>query len=143
MTLDFTLFIQLGIFLYVLTVLHFFIIRPVMKLLERRDALTTGKTDEAAGFQKQIEDLEYKIDSEIGALKNSLEEQRQDSLKRNREIAESRVSEARARVERQIEEQRAALETEMGKVRSRVPALAQSVADEIVKAVLHSKVVKL
>ncbi len=143
MTLDYTLFIQLGIFLYVLFVLHFWIIRPVMKLLQRRDALTTGRTDEAAGFEKQIEDLEFKIDTEISALKNSLDEQRQETLRRNREIAEARVSEARARVERQIEEQRSGLQADAAKVRTKIPSMAQAVADEIVKTMLHSKVVKL
>jgi F-type H+-transporting ATPase subunit b len=143
MTLDYTLFIQLGIFLYVLFVLHFWIIRPIMKLLQRRDALTSGRADEAAGFEKQIEDLEFKIDAQISDLKNSLDEQRQETLRRNREIAESRISEARARVERQIEEQRVGLESDAAKVRAKIPTMAQSVADEIVKTILHSKVVKL
>lgn len=143
MTLDYTFFIQLGIFLYVLFVLHFLIIRPVMKLLERRDALTMGRVDEAVDFEKQIDELEFRIDSEVSALKVSLDEQKQDTLKRNREIAEARVAEARNRVERQIEEQRSGLEADATRVRSKVPSMAQSIADEIVKTMLQSKVVKL
>lgn len=138
-----TFLIQGGIFLYVLFVLNFLFFKPIMAILKRREEVTVGKVGAAEEYQRQIAELQEKYDSEINRLKSSLEESRHEAIKRQRDVAERKVQEAKTRLERQTAEKRALLVQEYEKVRDRIPTLSEGVAKEIVSAMLKSKVVRL
>ncbi len=142
MSLDYTLFIQLGIFLYVLFVLRALFFKPILKILNRREQLTSGRIGEAADMKKEMEQIKEHFDSEIATLRNSLEEQRHEALRRTKEIAEKKLTEAKARIERQGLEKRGLLEQDHKKLKARIPELRDSIAQEIVSAMTHSRVVR-
>jgi len=129
--------------LYVLFVLNFFFFKPIMRVLRRREEMTVGKTGEAEEFTKQMEALQTRYDMEISSLKASLEESRHETIRRQRELADKKVQDARQRVERQAAEKKGALMQEYEKVRDRLPSLSESVAKEVVGALTTSRVVKL
>jgi len=142
MEINYTLFIQLAIFIYVLVVLKYLFFDPILKILQKRDELTLGRIDAAEDYRLKMDGLKEKLDREVGQLRTSLEEQRHEATKRQREISEKKVQDAKHRVEKQLIEKRALLEQETEKMRSKVPQLGESVAKEIVDAMLGSRVVR-
>lgn len=143
MEINYTFLIQLGIFLYVLFTLHFLFFKPVLGVLKKREDLTVGRVEEAADFQKKMESLQTRYTTEVNSVRQSLDEQRQEAIRRSREITEKKIQEAKERVNRQTAEKRALLDQEYQKVKVKLPGLSDSVAAEVVDAMLNGKVVRL
>ena len=142
MELNSTIWIQIGIFLYVVLMLRSLVFAPLLKILAKRDEITVGRVDAAAEMQKEIGEMRAKVDAEIQSLRSSLEERRHDTIRRNREISEKKIQEAKERVEKQILEKRGSLIQEQESVRSKIPGMAESVSQEIIKALSSSRVVR-
>jgi F0F1-type ATP synthase membrane subunit b/b' len=138
-----TILIQLVIYLYCLGALHYLVFKPILSVLRLRDGATVGKAASAEELRKEMLSMEDKIDGEVMSLRATLDEARQETTQRQRQAAEQRVLEAKSRLEKQLVEKRSVLLKESEVVRARIPQLSESVAAEVVKAVLHSKVVRL
>jgi len=142
MELNSTIWIQIGIFLYVILMLRSLFFGPIMKILDKRKELTHGRDDAASGLQKEIAEMRSKIDSEVGSLKASLEDRRHETIRRNREITEKKILDATERVEKQVSEKRIALLQEFERLQQKLPSLSESVSSEIVSALTNSRVVR-
>jgi F-type H+-transporting ATPase subunit b len=122
---DYTLFLQLANFLFLLFILNIILYRPVRQILGKRKA-------EVDGLQHSVSELEGKANLFAGELeegmakarktgyqeKESLKSQGQEEekalLKEAATASGERMGQARAALEKKLVEARGALETELG-----------------------------
>ncbi|MBN8553858.1 MAG: hypothetical protein J0L93_00255 [Deltaproteobacteria bacterium] len=137
-----TLLIQLGIYLGLIFILKILFFDPILKLLNKREALTEGKKEEASGMREKITAIRIKFDSKMSEVKQSLEGQRQIELKMVKERAEQKLSEAKSKVERKLIDHQIEMEAELKRLRGQLPQLSSEISNEITKAILGAKVVR-
>lgn len=130
---DWTAFIQLGVFLIVLSVLYFLVFRPTIKILDRRRCFTDEArneairaNDEANTLEKRREEL-LNIALQDGALK------RKQELEGKRREAEKIIAEARCRARSIMDSSEAFLEGPKGETNTAIAKEADTLAQDIVK----------
>lgn len=142
MEINITLLYQLAIYLVIMGVLKVLYFDPIMFLLKKREAMTTGKNDEAARLQTNISELQVRYDEELKKTRNELEIQRNESLKSARESAEKKIKEAKVRAEAHLSQQVKNLEAELSKVRAQLPEMSAGISKEMVAAILSARVAR-
>ncbi len=94
---DWTTIVQLFIFLFAAASLSIFVIRPIMRIIEKRKAFTEDAAEEAAKLMNESEQLEIGRREVITmALKEAYEEFEKRSAEHRRK-ADSVIADARAR----------------------------------------------
>jgi F-type H+-transporting ATPase subunit b len=115
---DYTLFLQLANFLFLLFILNIILYRPIRQILGKRKA-------EVDGLQNSVSELEGKANRFAGELEEGMAKarksgyQEKESLKHQGVLKEAaaasgeRTGQARAAMEKKLAEARGALETEL------------------------------
>lgn len=133
--IDGTIFIQAGIFLLLMAILHPLLFKPWLATRERREQAISGTSDAATGLRARADELGREYDARLTAARTQATSVRSDAVKtgeadRQRQMADARaaagaeLSELRARLTRDAEEARAALAT-------RVDGIAQDIATKL------------
>lgn len=134
---DQTFFIQLGIFLVVLTGLHFLVFKPLIRILRYR----FEKTD---GDRKKIEELTQKTQKLMAEYEAKIAEARRDA----HEIKEAIRKEGLEQANELMKEAKASRQKELGQIRQEVARAtleaegslkshASAIGKEIAEKVLH------
>ncbi len=95
---DWTLFIQIGIFLFVVLALNLLLFRPLIRLMDRRKAFTTDASEEADSLNIEAEQLEVGRHEVLSmALKEAQDERAKRTANALRE-ADRIVNDARSKM---------------------------------------------
>ena len=85
--IDGTIFIQLGIFIFMFLILHFALFKPVVRLIEVRHDATLGVEREAARMDEECNDINFWVDEKLAEIK-------EQAVKEQKVIVEQAGSEA-------------------------------------------------
>jgi len=133
---NFTLIVQLVIFLIVMLLLTRLLFRPIMKVIEARDQLISGGKRQAEGFSVQAKELMEQYQAGLaGARKRALEEWerlRAEGLT----IEAQNIKEASEEGQRMLAELKQTLQAESEKARESLGQQAELISAEIAAKLL-------
>lgn len=132
---------QLVIFIALIFILKKLYYEPVLKLLRRRESLTSGKLSEAEELKVKMAELKAGYEKQMSQLRDSFDQERRDALQQIRQQSEKKLSEARTKIEARLQHQRKDLTEEIKKLQALVPEWSEEIMNEITKAMTQSKVV--
>lgn len=135
--------IQLLVFIGVILAVKFLYVNPILKLLKYRESLTKGRTSEATQLLERLESLRSDYDSKITNVRDEIERERSKALSDVRKQTEEKLAMARAEFDRKMSDATQSLEQEVSRVKAKLPELSSSVGQEIVHAVMDSKIARM
>ena len=126
-----TLFIQLVNFLIMVLFLHFFLFKPIMEVVERRNGKMNSMKNDTAKFlqnaEKAVENYEKKLEEMkkvssgiLHAARQEAMEQQEKILREAREKFTEQIDKAKGEIENQSKKALETLHKEAGKISSSV-----------------------
>lgn len=134
-----TLFVQAGIFIAIFFILKALYFEPVLELLKRRDAATTGKTEEANQMLVQIESMKKDYNDRLHRVRLDLEKNRETRLASLRADLSKDLEQLKAKIDEGSKAHQTLLDGETNAARLRFSALAADLKKEIVDSVTSLK----
>ncbi len=138
--IDYSIFIQIGLFLLIWFFLARFVFTPFQRLLGEREQRTEGMKAEAEKLLEEAEQLRIQYEDRITKAKgegNSIKEGiRQEALQAREEL----VTQAQKEAARFLQTARQQIQEEMQKGRQLVVQEAEVIAQEMAEKVLARKV---
>jgi F-type H+-transporting ATPase subunit b len=138
--IDVTLLLNLGVWLALFFFLRAVLWKPMLDLIEAREAGTEGARKSAARLEHDAKDLRERLSKELTAARLAAAGERDvlraEGAKRDAELTAKVRDEVNAHVERQ----RAEIAVQKQKVRGEIMALVPSLASDIATKVLRREV---
>lgn len=134
-SLNFTLFIQMGLFLVLMLILNRFVFRPMVALLEDREKRIKDPGADAKGMEAEVEKMRLKYEATLNDAKMKAIEERnrlrkegtdreQELVKAAYKVSEETLSEVKGKIEKELSAARATLRIEAA-------SLSASVAEKL------------
>ncbi len=132
---DWTVFVQLGVFLLTLLVLNFLVFRPVLRVLDRRRSFTEDARKDAAEKNLESDRLEDEREAAITKAYKEAEAMREEKVAAKRKEAEKIVSDAKTRMQGLLDSTEVSVETSESAAAQEISKRAEELAKEIVSRV--------
>ena len=133
--IDGTIFIQAGIFLLLMAILHPMLFKPWLAARERREHAITGTTEAAADLRVRAEELARSYDAGLADARAKAAALRSDAAKTGEGERQRQLASARATAGTELEElrQRLAREAEAARetLGTRVDEIARDIATKL------------
>lgn len=133
---DFSLLVAFVIFIAFIFVINALIFKPVLKVLDERERLTSGALAEAQkavhSYEKQLANYEEKIRAARAESYRLLETQRSAALNERSEI----LAKVKSQVAEQVDKSKAEIRSATGEARGRLEADARAMAESISRNLL-------
>ena len=140
LTVDWTVGVQLVIFVVALWLLNKLVFRPLLRVRDRREELTAGTLKEAEEMTRRAEETIAEYEAKIAEARAAATETRNEIRQRGQAEADGILAEAREQAQAELEKRRGALEGEISKIRAGVRSEAESLAASIADRVLGGEV---
>ena len=137
--IDATLFIQLGVFLFMLAVLKLLLFNPVVQIIEARREATVGTLKTAADLQAEAMKLQAEFDAEIDRVRTEASAERAQAVSRAKKKEREVLGVAKEKAEQMMAEMRAVAATEMKDAREKLERDTREMATLLVETVLERK----
>jgi F-type H+-transporting ATPase subunit b len=137
------LIIQGIIFISLIFVLKYLYFDPILKLLKKRESLTSGRHDESVHLHEELETLTSDYNQKIHGARLELSEERKSAILKTKAEAEEKIKEAKAAMEAELKAQEQKLTTEISSARKSLPEMSAKIANEISTSMQEAKVVQL
>jgi len=132
---DYTIIVQLGIFLFTVLIINVLLFKPVLKTLAERDSRTRGNEDEAEALSKKTEIKVHSYERRLTAARQRAAEERRRIVKEGADEERSRLDQARDVSVRQVEEAASQVAAERDAARADLSRQVQALAVEIASKV--------
>ena len=143
MELEFDLILaHLVIFLIVLWACKKLYVEPILKLLKKREALTSGRKDTTQDLHESMQKMKQEYAQSWESAKESFEQKRETQLKELRDQQTRRISALKRDLENKLVERQSVLEKELHSLESKIPMIAGDLAKEIEMSLMKAKVVE-
>ncbi|MEK7850784.1 MAG: hypothetical protein AAB275_02770 [Deltaproteobacteria bacterium] len=130
-SLNFTLFIQMGLFLVLMLILNRFVFRPMVALLEDREKRIKDPGADAKGMEAEVEKMRLKYEATLNDAKMKAIEERnrlrkegtdreQELVKAAYKVSEETLSEVKGKIEKELSAARATLRIEAASISASV-----------------------
>lgn len=133
--IDFTLFVQMALFLLAYAILYPLIFKPLFKAYKQRESLTLGNVDDKQQKLKLIEDLKNDYESKLKKLHMQIQGLFVDAKKEADDQALQKIQEAKKQADNLIAEtrQKRALEHQAVKeqIQQKMPQLLEIAVKQI------------
>lgn len=134
--IDNTVFIQAGLFLLLLAILHPLLFKPWLEVRDRRAARIGGALDEAAKLREAAEEREADYEARLAKARDDAMSLRSDRRRTAEEEEATILGEARREAAKQLAETKAKLSDEVEGARGDLAGKVDALADDISKRVL-------
>jgi F-type H+-transporting ATPase subunit b len=135
-----TLFFQIGIFLFTFIALNFLVFRPVLRLIDRRKALTIGAEHDAEALQEKTQammDTHHQKLQEARAQGLSLKEK---SKKEGETEAAAIAAQVQRELEAALEKTRSEISQQSKEAQLKLRSLSRDLSREMTEKLLGRKV---
>lgn len=129
---DWTVTVQLGIFLATVASLTFFIFKPVLKIIEERKRFTNYKQSESQRLDKEFEKLNKFRTSEITKALNIVATENLLTVEKTKKRIEDMIKSAQTEAKKILDKTDVSIGVSEGKVENLINQQATVLADEIV-----------
>lgn len=136
---DWTFIVQLAIFLFVIAILTIFVIRPIIRIIDRRKAFTTDASLEAEHLTDKAIQLET---GKREVLTMSLNEAYEELKKRTteaRRTGDAVIADAKTKTSEIYKASTTSLEKAEKSVEKEIDERAQGLVDEIVSRIVEAQ----
>jgi len=134
-SLDWTIGVQLGIFLFSVLILNLLLFKPVLKTIAERDSRTRGNEEEAEALSKKTEIKVHSYERRMTAARQRAAEERRriakEGAEEERALLERTRAESTKTVEAAAREVEAARDAARAALRQDVQALALEIASKV------------
>jgi F0F1-type ATP synthase membrane subunit b/b' len=130
---DWTLLVQLAVFLAVLASLTFLVIRPTLRLLERRRSFTSEAMEHAAKLASDAEQLEAGRREVLAMALREAQASREQRVAAARRRADKTIAESRVGVAELLQHGTYGIESAEALAEFDLEALSQNLADRIMQ----------
>jgi F-type H+-transporting ATPase subunit b len=111
--IDNTLWIQLGVFVVFYAWIRFVFFPPFLKLMSKREALTSGMASEAEELNRSAEAKEADLALKMARVAGEARAEREKAVLAAKAVANGQLDEARKEAKREIERARSVAEKEV------------------------------
>lgn len=132
---DWTLFVQLGVFLCTLAALDRFIFRPVLRIMDERKRFTEGARATAARLTAEADELDEERRRRTHAAIKDADGIRSGELAAAEAEAARVIETSRAECKRLLDSTEMSIEVSEGSVEKRMQEEAEALSEEIVSRV--------
>jgi F-type H+-transporting ATPase subunit b len=136
---DYTLFIQIGLFLLLWLLLARFVFRPFLRLLEQREQQTDGVRTQALDLAEEAEKLKLTYEEAIAKATHDSQATKEALRQEAMHAREKLLAETREETARFLENARREIEEEIRKGREAVLKEAGTIALQMAEKVLARK----
>jgi F-type H+-transporting ATPase subunit b len=105
-SLDWTFFLQAGIFLFLVVFLSKVLFKPVVQVLEAREQMHKGPAEQAAKLKKDVEELRSEVNLAIDGAKEQADSIRSELVSEARQEESKILAENRKKVEEYLGQSR-------------------------------------
>ncbi len=130
-----TLFIQAGIYLALFFILKTLYFEPLLALISRREAMTTGKAEQADALIKKTEELRQAYQQKIQDFRFQMLQEKEQKLQSIRQEVSELSEAARKKLEEAASKNESAFESEVKQVRAKFPILSNELSQSIVDVI--------
>lgn len=134
--LDYTLWIQIVNFLFLIFILNFLLYKPVMGILEKRKEEIEGSEREIRDLNLSIEQKEARYEEKLRLAKNEALEQKKEIIQKGSDEARSILDAARGEVPGIVEQFEARIAKEVSEARRVLQEQSGNIALEIAEKVM-------
>ncbi len=134
--LDYTFWIQIVNFLFLMVVLNVLLYKPVMGILEKRKEQIEGAEREIKELNLTIEQKEARYEEKLRLAKNDALEQKKEIVREGSEAAKGILDAARAEIPKMVEQFEAKVSKEVGEARRILREQSENIAMEIAEKVM-------
>ncbi len=138
--IDSTLFIQLGIFLFMVFILRSLLFKPVIRLIEARDEATLGAVKKAAELQREAAAINADFETTIGKVRNEATADRNKTIDAAKQSEREILSTAKEHAARLMSETRTRAENEMRNVQKNLEEETRTMALLLAEKILDRRV---
>ena len=139
-TVDLTLFLQIGNMVLLMYLLNIFLYKPVRKILSERQEKLQGMRDDVQGYEQRAasrqKDVDAKMAEASGKAKAALDKARDEAQR----AGDSRIAAIKEETEAMKEKQLAELKSEIGTARNGLEAKLDEFATEMAGKILGRSV---
>lgn len=133
---DGTLFIHVGLILVMIWVLNRTLYRPINRVLEAREKNKGGRSSEAVGLLKDVEEKETRYNRELLETRSKGYELIEKEQKAATEARDKQLGDAKAEVAAKMESGKAAIEKQSADAHAAIRTDAEKIADSIAASIL-------
>ena len=134
-TLDLSLFIQIVLMLFLITVLNSILYKPIREVLKERQARMEGMREEAERYERSasqlLEDFERRLQEARSKGQAEREARKAEARAEERRLIEESTKEAQAKKEELLSGLRQELEAARSELKSQAEAFAVEIAQKL------------
>jgi F-type H+-transporting ATPase subunit b len=135
-TINHTLFFQLASFLLLLFLINRIMFRPLRRVMNEREALLAGMTDEISTAEQTYVDIGHQIESQENATRREASKLRDDTEASGQQSAAVIVEQARERINALKAKAKEETAAQVAAARQEIEREAMAISDQMIASVL-------
>lgn len=140
LSVNYTMFIQIVIFLIALYVLNKFVFKPFLELVDRRDKLTRGAIDEAKELEEKVARIIEEYDAKLAEAKAQAAQERNKIVHEGQQVADGIITRSREETSALLHEAKQKLEKDTEEIKNKVKSDVDNIGRDIASRVLGKEV---
>lgn len=135
-----TFFVQLGVFLVTLLILHLLVFRPILRIIDRRQALTEGAQEEAQVLDSKTEGMVEEYQCKVKEARGEGLVVKDKLAKEGEGQAKEILAKARGKLEASLEENRQEVAAQSKEAQLALRGYSRELSAEMAQKLLGRKV---
>ena len=140
LSVNYTVFIQIVIFLIAIFILNKLVFKPFINLVDRRDKLTRGAIEEAHELEDKVKTIMEEYDAKLHEAREIAAEERSKLILEGQTVAGEVLSKARQETGALLDEAKAKLEADTKEIKDNIKGDIDGLAGDIATKVLGKEV---
>ncbi len=140
LSVNYTVFIQIVIFLIAIYILNKLVFKPFINLVDRRDMLTRGAIEEAHELEDKVKALIEEYDVKLNEARAFAVEERNKLIQEGQSVAQEIIGEARNETGALLDEAKVKLEADTKEIKDKLKNDIDGLATDIASKVMGKEV---
>lgn len=140
LSVNYTVFIQIVIFLIAIYILNKFVFKPFINLVDRRDKLTRGAIEEAHELEEKVKAIIEEYDLKLNEARAIAIEERNKLIQEGQNVAQEIIGEARNETGALLDEAKIKLEADTKEIKEKIKNDIDVLATDIASKVMGKEV---
>ena len=136
LSINYTVFIQIAIFLLAIFILNKLVFKPFLNLVDRRDKLTRGAIEEAQALEARVEEIIAEYDVKLNEARALAIEERNKIILEGQTVADSIIGKAREETGVILADAKTKLEADTQEIKEKIKGDIDELAGDIASKVL-------
>jgi len=139
-SLNYSFFVQLFIFLFLVIILNQFLFKPVLKIWQEREEAIEGKRKKAQELEKQVNELAQRLNQELEKAQERAQKEEEKLKQKFLRQQEELIQKTRSQANEMIAELREKIALEYKTALSQLEQEAENLAQKIAEQILGRKI---